>query len=278
MQRATKHHRPTPPFPTPARPSLTRSTGLAAVAGLFLTAAASADPASAPEVATTETPSNSPAPKEQQDAKPLVKKLENGDYQIGKIIFNRDKRSITIPAKTNITHQDTFLEYLLVHFNGEKVHEALLVTEAAPTNLNIALKLLNYKESPELFRVAKEDGTPSDEYPEVPESIRHAARFSIDITWKDKGVERTRPITHWLEHSGTKKHMPDTAWVYNGSYVHNQKFKAQLSGSMVTIFPDPGAIANYPGDDRDDDTIWVPGAKVPREGTDVRLTIKPWKK
>jgi len=228
-------------------------------------APALADPTAEPKPAEAKTP-----------AKPMVKKLGDGNYQIGKITFNKDKRTITIPATTHITGQHTFLEYLLCHFNGEKIHESLLLSHADPFNLNIALKLLNYKVSPELFRIDKPDGTPSDKYPVVAEEIRKAARFGIDVTWEDKGVKKTRPVTHWLEHNATKKHMPDTPWVYNGSYIHQNRFKAKLTGNMLSIFSDVGAIANYSGDDRTDDTIWVPAAKVPREGTKVTVTIKPW--
>ena len=72
--------------------------------------------------------------------------------------------------------------------------------------------------------------------------------------------------------------MPSTPWVYNGSYVHNSKFKAKLTGSMITIFPDPGAIANYPGKDRHDDELWVPATNLPAEQSEVTVTLKPWKK
>jgi len=212
-----------------------------------------------------------------KSAKPLVTKLKDGSYQIGKIRFNKETRSVTLPARTNVVHPDTIIEYLLVHINGEKTHEALLTTEADPTHLNIALKLLDYKESQELFRLINEDGTLSDDYPNVPADIKKAARLGIHITWQDKGVTKTRPITHWIEHTGNKQKMPATPWVYNGSYVHNSKFKAKLTGSIFSILPDPGAIANYPGANRDDDTLWAPAANLPAERSELTVTIKPWK-
>lgn len=210
--------------------------------------------------------------------KPLVKKLTDGNYQLGKITFNKDTRHITIPARTNIVASDTFIEYLLVHLNGEKTHESLLTTEADPTHLNIALKLLSYQESQELFRALNEDGSLSDKYMVVSDAVKKAARFEIFVTWKDKGGEKTRPITHWLHNTGNQQKMPATPWVYNGSYVHRNKFKAKLTGSMITILPDPGAIANYPGKNRADDTLWVPAPNLPTERSEVTVTLKPWKK
>ncbi len=212
-----------------------------------------------------------------EGAKPLVKKLENGNYQIGKITFNKNTRNITIPARTNIVTSDSLVEYLLVHLNGDKTHEALLTTEADPTHINIALKLLHYKESHELFYIINEDGSLSDKYQQVPENIKKAARFEIYVTWKDQGKAKTRPITHWLQNTSNQQKMPATPWIYNGSYVHNKKFKAKLTGSIITIIPDPGALANYPGENRDNDELWTPIPNLPTERSDVTITLKPWK-
>ena len=227
-------------------------------------------------------PENKIAPESETSIKPakqepLVKKISPSVYQIGKIKLNKDTREITIPAQTNITDPDSILEYLLVHLNGEKVHEALLVTEADPSHINIALKLLSYKESQELFRELKADGTPGENYPVVANDIKKAARFSLHLTWKQGEIEKTAPITHWLKNRITQKPMPNTPWVYNGSYIHNKKFKAKLTGNIFTIFPDLGSLANYPGKDREDDTLWFPAPRIPREGTAVTITLKPWK-
>lgn len=223
-----------------------------------------------PESETSITPSPLP--------QPLVKKISSSTYQIGHITFNKDTREISLPAFTNITDPDTVIEYLLVHTNGEKVHEALLITEADPTHVNLALKLLRYKESPELFRLLKPDGTPGDTYPDVAEDIRKAARFTVHLTWTKGKTTLSLPATQWIKNRITKKPMPATPWVYNGSYIHHHKFKAKLTGNILTIFPDFGSIANYPGKDRDDDTLWFPHPRVPRQGSKVTVTLKPWKK
>ncbi|MGB1260692.1 MAG: YdjY domain-containing protein, partial [Akkermansiaceae bacterium] len=208
---------------------------------------------------------------------PMVKKLANGNYQIGLITFNQKTREISIPARTEIVAPGSVLEYLLVHTNGEKVHEALLTSDADPTHLNIALKLLRYKESQELFRELKADGTPGDTYPAVPEETRKAARFSIHVTYKHQGKDKTVLVSDWIQHHATKKPMPKTAWVYNGSYIHDKKFKAKINGNMLSILTDLSAIANYSGDDREDDTIWFPAPRIPAGGTKVTVTLKPWK-
>lgn len=212
-----------------------------------------------------------------EQARPLVKKISPCVFQVGKVTFNQVTREIVIPANTNITDPESIIEYLLVHYNGEKIHESLLTTEAEPTNINIALKLLNYKESRELFRVRNPDGSFSDKYPDVAEDIKLAARFVIHITWNEGDTEKTIPVTQWIYNKSAKKNMSPTPWVYNGSYIYERKFNAQLTGSIFTIFPNSGAIANYPGDDRDDDTLWTPSSETPEEGTPVKVILKPWR-
>lgn len=206
----------------------------------------------------------------------LVKQISENRYQIGLITLDKKSREISFKTQTNIVNPGTPIEFLLVHKNGEKIHESLLVTDIDPTNLNIALKLLHFKESNELFRQLKADHTLEDHYPVVDDATRKAARFSVDIQWKHEGKDQSAPITHWVQHRVTGKAMPLTPWVYNGSYVHKNKFKAKLTGNIVAIFPNESALANYPGNDREDDTLWIPAQRLPAEGTSVTVTIKPW--
>lgn len=233
------------------------------------------------DTSAVDAPENKIAPESETSVRaakpePLVKKISPNTYLIGKVRLNKDTREITLPAQTNITNPDTPLEYLLVHLNGEKIHESLLITEADPTHVNLALKLLSYEESPELFRLPGADGTPSEKYPVVADDIKKAARFSVHITWKGSKGKGTFPITQWLQNRLTKKTMPETPWVYNGSYIYEKKFHAKLTGNILAIFPNMGSIANYPGQDRWDDTLWFPAPNIPDEGTPVTLTLRPW--
>ena len=205
-----------------------------------------------------------------------MKKTSADTYQIGHVTFNKTTREISLPARSNLLEAGTPLEFLLVHLNGEKVHESLLITEIDPTNLNIALKLLNYKESQELFRPLLEDGSRGENEPIVADDIRKAARFTIHVSWKDQGKQKTAPITDWLQHRITGKTMPNTPWVYNGSYMSRGKYMAKIYGNVFAIFSNESAIANYPGFDREDDTLWLSTKKIAAEGVPITITIKPW--
>ncbi len=211
-----------------------------------------------------------------QALQPMVKQTAPNIYEIGIVSFNKETREIVIPARTNITEPETIIEYLLVHSNGEKIHESLFTTDADPLHINIAIKLLNYKESPELFKVRKPDGSIGDDYPVIAEEIRKASRLSIHVSWLDGKKEKAAPVAKWIYNGATQKSMSPTAWVYNGSYIYDKKFSAKLTGSIVAIFSDIGAIANYSGDDRNDDTLWSPSKDTPPSGTAVKVILKPW--
>ncbi|MFK7910768.1 MAG: YdjY domain-containing protein [Akkermansiaceae bacterium] len=225
-------------------------------------------------------PENKVAPESEKSLKPsppLVQEVSPGVFKIGKLTIKKDSREISFSAETKITGPDEILEFLLVHRNGEKIHETLLVTDADPEHIQIALKLLRFKESNELFRVIKPDGTRKKEFYSVPEDIRKAARFDIHLMTDQDGEKKSFPANDWVTHRVLKKPMPLQPWVFNGSYIHENKFNAKLTGSIFAIFSNMGAIANYSGEGREDDSLWLPSKRVLATGSKVTVILKPWK-
>ncbi|RYD39074.1 MAG: hypothetical protein EOP85_16590 [Verrucomicrobiaceae bacterium] len=105
----------------------------------------------APPVPEEEAQEEKPA----EPAKPSVKKLDENRYQVGQVIFDRKKREVRFPAKVNMT--EGLLEFLLVHEKG-KLHESLFSTTTSPTDISLALTLLRYKPSKELYALPDETG------------------------------------------------------------------------------------------------------------------------
>ena len=206
--------------------------------------------------------------------KPVIKDLGDGAYAIGEINFKKKDRSISFPASVNLTEE--LREYAIVHENG-KNHEALLITKINPLNLNIALKLLSYQASVELFPILDEDWRPTKEFPKVSDEVKAAARVEILVTWKkDDGAEGKAALNDWIYNTTTKTPIKASPWIYGGSYVHNGAFQAKSSGDIGAIFTSNAALFNYPGEDRNLDTVWIPTPKlVPPVGTPVTVTIKP---
>ena len=73
--------------------------------------------------------------------------------------------------------------------------------------------------------------------------------------------------------------MPAGPWLYTGSGVSQDKFIPELTGDIAAIFVAPAAMINYPGNDREDDTVWFAhSARVPAKDTEVTVIITPFAK
>lgn len=207
-----------------------------------------------------------PAPK-----KPQIKKINDNEYQIGKVHIDKSAREISFGAGVNLT--EGLLEFVIVNQKG-KIHESLFISDISPLNLNIAIKLLGLKESPELFELVDEDYRPTGEFPDVPAKTKAAARMDIFVEW---GKEKKRvALNDLITNNVTEKSMDPGPWLYTGSYVHEGKFKAEVTGDLVAIYTSQPAMINYPGKDRDNDDVWITNSKrTPAEGTVVKIIIKP---
>lgn len=205
--------------------------------------------------------------------KPEIKQLNANEYQIGKVSLNKKTREITFGAGVNLV--DRPLEYLLVNTKG-KVHEALFLTDISPLNLNIAMKLIGYKGSKELFEIVDEDYLPTGKFHEVPDEIKKAARLDILVQWEADGKTNTVPINDLIIHSITTKPMAPGPWLYHGSYMHEGQFKAEVNGDIFSIIPRQPPLVSYPGKDNLNDDVWFTHPKrMPGEGTVVKIILKP---
>ncbi len=208
-----------------------------------------------------------------QEVKPLIQEIGDDQLRIGKITLNKNTREISFQAGINMN--EGIIEYVLVLTQG-KVHEALFLTDISPTNLNIALKLLRYQESPELFEIMDEDFNFTGKFPKVPEEQKKAARIAIEVTWKKEDTSHTVPLNELILHATTEKSMPPGPWLYTGSYLHEGRYKADIAGDIIAILTSQPAMINYLGKDRENDEVWLPHKKrLPEIESVVTITIKP---
>jgi len=230
---------------------------------------------SLPEGATSVTENNksTDAKSPFADLKKDIKTIDENTIQIGKLKLHKKEHTITFPAKINSETKD-LLEYLIINPHG-KAHEALLVTDLRPAHLNIAMKLLGYKESLELFQKLDDQHLPTGEYHEVSKEVKKASRFHIYVSWSHQGENKNVHINDLLIHIHTKKSPPIHPFIYNGSYIYAGKFKADESGDLIAVYTDRGSIANYAGDGRDDDSLWYINRElIPEKLKDVTVTFK----
>ncbi len=203
-----------------------------------------------------------------------VIKLDETKYQVGAVKFDQKTREIRFPAKVNMA--EGLLEYLIVLAQG-KVHEAMLITEISPTDLNLAFTLLRYTASQELFAIPNEDGLLTDKYPDVPAAIKAGARISIEVEWDDKGTTRRVPINDWIQHSVKTTVMDAGPWIYSGSSLQEGKYVPEMTGDIAAILVSSQAIINFPGLGNQDDTSWVAFSKrVPPPQTNLTVIIAPY--
>lgn len=202
-----------------------------------------------------------------------VERLDETHFQIGEIKFDSATREIRFPAAVNMT--EGLLEYAIVHTRG-KLHEALLVTSISATHLNLALTLLRYPSSPELYALPNDKGGLTNQFPEVDPATQAAARVQVNIQWDDAGKSRTVPFNEWIQHATNGSVMPETLWLYGGAEVSEGRLVAEATGDIMAIFTAKSALFNYPGKGHDDDTVWLPFPKrVPAVGTKVTVIIAP---
>ena len=210
--------------------------------------------------------------------KPEIIKINATTYTLGEITIDTKKRNISFDATTEIT--ENLIEYVLVNPEG-KTHESLFITNASPTNLNIAFKLLGFQENKSLFRKFVND-LPTETFQEASDEQKAESYFKIDVNWLDPKSNKTisHNINELIINEQTKETIgtaESTAkWSYGGSFIHKGQFIAELNRDIIAVFTDRSVVANYTGKGRDDDTLWFPlTKKVPTSGTKVKLTITP---
>jgi hypothetical protein len=208
-------------------------------------------------------------------AKPKIEQLDEHRYRIGEVTFDKQTREIRFPALVNM--REGFLEFLIVHEHGA-VHESLFRTSVSPTHINLALTLLRYKPSKEFYRILDEKGRLTDEYYDVPEDTKRAARIEIFVEFEKDGETKRLSANDWVRHETTAKSMPPSDWVYGGSDFYKGNFIPEGNGQIAAIYITDTALINYPGKDNTNDDVWtVMTERVPDLETEVTLIIAPKK-
>lgn len=226
--------------------------------------------------------------------KPKIERLNNEEVKIGKIHLHQKKRELSFKGGINMTKG--LIEYFLATTKSDKVHETLILTDASPTNINIAMKLLGIKESKELFEIFDEETwKPTGKFPAVSPETHAASLVDIFVEW-GKGAKKKRvPANELIHHINWPKKAPtpkpnqefetneatlsvmeEGPWLSTGSYMHEGRFKAEIGGIIFGIYTNEQAIVNFFGKDRLLGDVWIPNEKnVPKEGTVVTVVVKP---
>ena len=97
----------------------------------------------------------------------------------------------------------------------------------------------------------------------------------IEVAWKEGRQEVRRPLAEFVKLSTPARSNRSRDWRYNGSFLVDGAFAAQLGGSIIALITDPSALVNNAWPDRADDEIHQVRAKgLPREGTPVEIILQ----
>jgi hypothetical protein len=201
----------------------------------------------------------------------FVRMVEPGIFEIGKVRLDQRRRTVTLPAV--LDKAKGLMEYFLVTTYG-KTHESILKTEAQPYHIHLAMLLLGAAGPGS----AEFPGSPTNG---VPGPVIHPSKetipgnkVSIDVIWKTSEGETRHFAQDLIYKNDSQAVMEQGHWVYNGSLIVNNKFLAQMDGSIISLVTDPVALINNVGPGHDNDLIWEPDTNnLPPPDVPVEVTI-----
>lgn len=194
---------------------------------------------------------------------PEIVKIEEGVYEFGDIIINRNQRSISIPAVCN--QRNGLVEYGLVHEEG-KIHESLFRTIVRPQIFHTSLLLLKIRPVGSFFE---------NIWSENPKQIDYSDRcLKIIVTWDENGIKHESLLESLSTNEGKSKQDNEKLFIFTGSRMVEGNFLAESTGSIVAIYADDNAIINNSHYDSVNDDVWIANkAKMPPLEMPVKISF-----
>ena len=173
-------------------------------------------------------------------SRPSISMTDRKAPDLGKVHIDARDRSLRFPISIN--QRSGPVEYALVTDQG-KTHESVFRTDTEPTHIHLGLLLLGATPS-----YARE--LPTDPSRKLPGEPVH-----IEIAWTEGVVERIKPLGAFIVTTNNAATLAPGPWVYNGSVLTGNGIAAQMAGSIVSLWLDPGALINNPRPGRENDEL-----------------------
>ncbi|WP_346187114.1 YdjY domain-containing protein [Rubritalea halochordaticola] len=195
-----------------------------------------------------------------------IERLGGGRYRIGKVVLDKVKRTVTLPARVNMTKG--VVEYILVSEDG-KSHEAVFTTDARPSDIHTACLLLGMKE------------LPLASWPSDYNGIARENRVLVDVSWKGNGPAKKVAASQSVVRASSGQEavadqacLPSGPWLYAGSCIEGGLFTADREGSLISVISDKAALINGIRPNYDDDTLYEANSKLlPNVNFKVEFTL-----
>ena len=190
-----------------------------------------------------------------------IRKISDGVYQIGAVTVDVNKHEVIMNGEINVISQETILEFFAVGKLG-KTHESLIMLDAEPTHIQLALLRLNL--NPGMNLTVEGD-------PHLPKGDP----VELWVEW-ERGDQIVRYRAEELVWNAmTKQPMQQTHWVFTGGRFLGNQFTTQLFHNIIAVYRDPDSIFNHPlSGGTDDRTYRVNTDVVPSKATPVRIIAR----
>jgi hypothetical protein len=189
---------------------------------------------------------------------PMAERITDNVYRVGAVTIDTAQRTVTCPGVVNMDRG--IVEYVAVAPKG-KLHESVLRLDVKPLHVQVALLMLEL-EPKNVLQFQGERKTPQGD------------KIALTIRWRDaKGETQELPAESVLMTQPKERPLERGAWVFTGSRVLPQGFEADISRSIVAVFPDPAAIVDNPRPNASLRTFWVNPRRCPKRGTKVEFII-----
>ncbi len=179
-----------------------------------------------------------------------------------------DRAGRTVRAAGKIVFREGPLEFLACS-SGTKEHESVIVLEAKPFVLHLAVLALNVK-----------PGSPVDQAEK--KQVPKGQDFMLFVAWTDKDGKRHEvPANRFVREVKGKKLLAENRWVFTGSRVEREPktgrrlYMADQTGAMVSVYHDPTTMFDLPLAEADSDETYEANTEaIPPLNTEVELTLK----
>ena len=204
-------------------------------------------------------------------------------YRIGRVVVDTAAKLIRMPCRVNMRRG--MIEFLAVASEG-KLHESVLLAEAEPLHIHLALLLLGL-EPGRGVRYHGDMAPPS------------GPGVEARVEWQASGVRRwasgvgirsprpkaqrltpTPSCTARLEELAwdipARRPMPPVAWLFTGVMPPGPGPRMEEERSVVATYRDPGAVLTNPLPTGADDSVYKVNERlVPPVGTPMTLLLRP---
>lgn len=187
--------------------------------------------------------------------------IGDGIYRIGAVTVDANKREVVMNGEINLISPETILEFFAVGKLG-KTHESLIMLDAEPMHIQVALLRLNL--DPGMNLTVEGD-------PHLPKGDS----IELWVEWKrgDQIIRHRAEELVW--NVMTKQPMQQTHWVFTGARFIRNQFTAQLFHNIIAVYRDPDSIFNHPlPGGTDDRTYRVNTDVVPPKATPVKIIAR----